>query len=302
MNWEETKAFFAPCFPEEISAEMELLYPGELREIRVRAERRCVFCTGSRSVTLPWRPTARQVEALAEALCEHGLYARGEETSQGYVTLRGGHRMGLCGRVLREGAKPRALQDIASVCIRIACQWPGAADALLPLCRREAGAASLMVIGPPGSGKTTMLRDLARQLAGGQPPLQVAVIDERGELAACVHGVPQLDVGESCDVLDGCPKEPAFAWMTRSMAPQVIITDELAHAGEVNAVMDAMAAGVAVMASIHGAGLREAAARPALAAMMAQRLFGHYVVLSPEGGGRIAAVYDRNGSPMQVGG
>lgn len=301
MDWEETKAFFVPCFPEEISAELELLYPGELREIRVRAQRKCVFRTGSRSVTLPWRPTAREVEALAEALCEHGLYARGGETSQGYVTLRGGHRMGLCGRVLREGGSQRTLQDIASVCIRVACAWPGAADPLMPLCRTDAGVGSLLVIGPPGSGKTTILRDLARQLASGRAPLQTAVVDERGELAACVRGVPQLDVGETCDVLDGCPKEQAFPWLIRSMAPQVAVTDELGHAGEISAVMDAMSSGIAVMASVHGTGLKEAASRPALAAMMAQRAFRHYVVLAPEGGGRILAVYDRNGSPLRAG-
>ncbi|MBP3638167.1 MAG: Flp pilus assembly complex ATPase component TadA [Clostridia bacterium] len=288
MNWEETKAFLAPCFPQAIRDEMELLLPGELREIRIRAGRPAVFCTGSRTAFLDWAPDVRQVETLAEALSEHSLYARGDETRQGYVTLRGGHRMGLCGRVTARG-----LKDIGSLCIRIAAQWPGCADNLLPY------ADNLLIIGPPGSGKTTLLRDLARQLGHGKQGKQVAVIDERGELTACVQGVPQLDVGDACDVLEGCSKPEAVAWLVRSMAPQMIITDELGGPEDAAALLDAMACGASVIASCHGTSLNEVANRPAMAALMARRAFHHYALLHPEGGGRIAALYDRNGSPVK---
>lgn len=289
MNWDETKTFLAPCFPEAIRDEMELLFPGELREIRVRAGRPTVFCTAGRAVPLAWQPDQRQVETLAEALSEHSLYARGEETRQGFVTLRGGHRMGLCGRVNQHG-----LKDIGSVCIRIAGQWPGCADALVPY------AENLLVVGPPGSGKTTILRDLARQLSSGRQARQTAIIDERGELTACVHGVPQLDVGEACDVLDGCPKPQAVAWLVRSMAPQLIVTDELSGPEDASAILDAMACGASVLASCHGSDLNEVANRPAMAALMARRAFRHYAVLHPEGGGRVAALYDRSGSPVKA--
>lgn len=288
MNWEETKAFLSPCFPPSIQDEMALLLPGELRELRVRAGRPTVFCTMSRTVPLAWKPDQRQVETLAEALSEHSLYARSQETRQGYVTLRGGHRMGLCGHVT-----PKGLADIGSLCIRIAGQWPDCSLPLLPY------ADNLLLIGPPGSGKTTLLRDLARQLSSGRTARQVALIDERGELAACVHGVPQLDVGEACDVLDGCPKPQAIGWLIRSMVPQTIITDELGSAEDAAALLDALACGASVIASCHGTSLNEAANRPALAGLMARRVFQHYAVLSPEGGGRIAALYDRVGSPIQ---
>ncbi len=287
MNWEETKAFLSPCFPPSIRDEMELLLPGELREIRVRAQRPTVFCTASRSVALDWQPDQRQVETLVEALSEHSLYARSDETRQGYITLRGGHRMGLCGQVMSQ-----SLKDIGSVCIRIACAWPGCADELLP------HAENLLIIGTPGTGKTTLLRDIARQLSTARQARQVALIDHRGELAACVHGVPQLDVGE-CDVLCGCTKPEAVAWLVRSMAPQTIITDELSGAEDTAALLDAMACGCSIVASCHGASLTEVANRPAMAALMARRAFHHYALLHPEGGGRIAALYDRAGSPIK---
>ena len=297
MDWQDTKAFLTPCFPEEVRAELELLLPGELREIRVRADRPTVLVTADRVVSLPWSPGQHQLEALAEALTDHGLCARGEETRQGYVTLRGGHRMGLCGRVHgRNGA--RQLAATGSLCVRIAGEWPGTADRLMPHLRHGRQPRSALVIGPPGSGKTTLLRDAARQLASGRDALQVALIDERGELAACVDGVPQLDVGLSADVLDGCPKGQAVPWLIRSMAPQVIVTDELADEADAACVLDAIACGAAVLASAHGTSLQDVAARPAMAALMARRAFHVYALLAPEGGGRVAALYDRAGSPL----
>ncbi len=297
MDWLETRQFLSPCFPEVIREELEMLLPGELREIRVRADRPTVFVTAGRVTSLPWSPGRNQLEALTEALSEHSLYARGEETRRGYITLRGGHRMGLCGRVgWKNGGM--ALKSIGSVCIRIAGQWPGVADGLIGRCREGGRWRSGLIIGVPGSGKTTLLRDLARQLGSGPEKAQVALIDERGELAACVDGVPQLDVGEATDVLDGLSKDEAVPWLIRSMSPQVLITDELSGAQDASSILDAMACGAAVYASVHGSDLREVANRPALASLMARRAFDFYAVLAPEGGGKVAALYDRAGSPV----
>lgn len=295
MDWQQTRQFLSPCFPEEIRSELDMLMPGELQEIRVRAERPTVFVTASRVAELAWKPGQLQLEALAEALSEHSLYARSEETRQGYVTLRGGHRMGLCGRVV-QSRQGRALQEIGSICIRIASQWP---DCAAPLLTGSVEPRSILLIGPPGSGKTTLLRDLAR-IMGSSSSLQSAVVDERGELAACVGGIPQLDVGDCTDVLDGLSKTTALPWLVRSMAPDVIVTDELAGPEDCAAVMDAMACGAAVCASVHGTSLQQAASRPALAAMMSHRLFDQYAVLSRESPGQIAALYDRSGSPLEA--
>lgn len=292
MTWEDTRELLSPCFPEHIRTELMLLQPGELREIRIRADRPAVFVTSSRTAVMDWTPGQLQLEALCEGLSGHSLYARADETGQGFLTLPGGHRMGICGRIVRRNGKP-VVSDVGSVCIRIACQWPGSADPLVPIANE-----GLLLIGPPGSGKTTLLRDLARQLSAAAVR-PVAIVDERGEIAACIKGVPQLDVG-SADVLDGLSRPEAVPWLIRSMVPATLITDEIGGTQDAECLLDASACGVTVCASIHGGSLQDAASRPAAAALMARRIFGHYAVLSPCGGGRILSLHDRSGNPLPL--
>ena len=296
MDWNETRQFLAPCFPEEVSAEMDMLLPGELREIRIRADRPIVFVTATRSAALPWQPDKSELAALVEALSGHSLYARTEETGQGFLTLRGGHRMGLCGHVHKTDYRS-VLTDIGSVCIRIAAQWPGCADVFAPFLP---DIPSMLIIGAPGTGKTTLLRDLARQVSSIPKSVSVALVDERSELAACVDGVPQLDVGFHTDVLDGLPKRGALPWLVRSMAPRLIITDELGSMEDISAVLDARACGVAVCASVHGTSLESLLRRPGMAELLHQRVFDLYTVLSPEGGGQVAVLHDAAGHPLDI--
>ncbi|MBQ8151027.1 MAG: Flp pilus assembly complex ATPase component TadA [Clostridia bacterium] len=255
--------------------------------------------THEESKTCGLEPSPQQVGQMAEALCEHALYARVEEQRSGFVTLRGGHRMGLCGRVLLQGQSVRALREISSLCIRIAGQWRGAADRLLPLLTDETGRVmSTLIVGMPGSGKTTMLRDACLRLS--ERGFRMGVVDERSEIAAMSSGEAQLAVGPNTDVLDGCCKEAGLRWMLRSMSPDVLVTDELGTATDAQAALDCLSAGVAVLSTLHGRQVQPPPTRGVLAQLTLHRAFDRYVLLDEKQVGVIAGVYDSQLRPVEL--
>lgn len=217
-------------------------------------------------------------ENLMNSLMENSLYARERELRQGYFTSYGGCRVGICGHVCAGEAGIQSISAIASACIRIPREICGCAAVLKDLVLQEQ-LQSLLLISPPGMGKTTMLRDLVRQISDSG--FQVALADERREIAACNEGVPQLDVGQFTDVMDGLDKTLAIPMMIRACAPDLIAVDELGGAGDARAVLEAHRCGVAVAASVHAASLQEAVLRPVTAELLRCGVFQHCAVLGP---------------------
>ena len=298
MTWQETISFLTGCMPRPVGRALMQQQEGSVREIRVRAGGKVRILTAGGEIACACTPTQPQVEQIAEALCEHALYARAEEQRQGFVTLRGGHRMGLCGRVIAQGQSVRALREISSFCVRIAGQWRGAADALIPHLTDEHGRArSLLIIGLPGMGKTTMLRDVCRRLS--ESGMRMCVVDERSEIAAMSGGLPQLDVGPNTDVLDGCGKEAGLRWMLRAMSPDALVTDELGGVSDAQALLEAARSGVSVLSTLHGRDLETAISRGALYHLAQNRAFSRYVVLDEHEVGKVAAVCDEQLRPLQ---
>ncbi len=299
MTWQDTQSFMLGCLPKPVGKVLARLSEGEARELRVRSGREVRILTQSGEISCGFTPTPQQVEQMAEALCEHALYARAEEQRHGFVTLRGGHRMGLCGRVIAQGQSIRALREISSFCVRIACERRGAADKLLPhLIDAEGRARSLMILGLPGMGKTTLLRDVCRSLSDSG--LRIGLVDERSELAATCGGSPQLDIGPNTDVLDACPKDIGMLWMLRSMSPDAIATDELGGISDANAVLDAARSGVSVLATMHGSDLDKAVSRGALCLLAQNVVFDRYAVLDSRKVGVIKGIYDEHMRPLAI--
>ena len=213
---------------------------------------------------------------MISAMLDHSLYARESELDKGYFTLPDGSRAGVCGDFSRG---IRAPEDVLSLCIRIARAVPGCAAALIPALMETSGA---LIVSPPGLGKTTLLRDTARLLSrAGQ---NVCLVDERGELAACAGGRPQLDVGPRTDVISGTEKALAMGLAVRSCAPDVLVTDEMGVPRDAAAAGEILRCGVRLVASCHGNTLNPDGLRRCVGALLRPGLLELGVLLGPNRG------------------
>lgn len=311
--------------PASIAASLSRLPEETLRrleEIRIREGRALEIVTagGSRFVeasgglapspAAAYRPTREDCAKFLDKLSNHSLYTLEEELRRGFVTVRGGHRIGIAGRVVLDRGMVRHVRDITCFNVRIAREIPGLATPVLPaLLDPEGGTIRhTLIISPPGRGKTTLLRDLARQLSYGKrlggygwKGLKVSIVDERSELAACIAGVPSFDVGPRTDVLDACPKAEGMMMMIRSMSPEVLVVDEIGRAEDAESIREAMLSGVRIAATAHGEGFADVAGKANIGELVRMKLFGRYVVLGPRTeNGMSFAVMDENGKPVRA--
>ena len=244
---------------------------------------------------------------MVARLCEHSVYAWEHEISSGFVTLRGGCRVGICGRCVQEGERLHHIEDVTSINFRIARERRGAANALIPrILEKNGQVMPTLIVSAPGCGKTTLLRDIARTCSDGLcgvKPHRVAVVDTRFEIAGCVCGVPQMDVGARTDVRSGGERAEGIRQMVLTMSPELLITDELSCTEDAYAVLDAASAGVIVAASAHAGSMEALMRRPPLFGLLNERVFTRYVMLDrSRGAGTVRAVYDRDGKELPEGG
>lgn len=220
---------------------------------------------------------------ILNQLSEHSLYRYETELKEGYITIEGGHRVGLAGRVATNHNDVKGLQFITSFNIRIAQQKIGVASSLIEYLYENDSYLHTIIVGAPQAGKTTVLRDIARLMSNGVkniPPKKIAIIDERSEIAASKNGVPQFDIGIRTDVMDACPKSIGMMMMIRSMSPEIILVDEIGKDADVQALLDVFHAGATIVCTAHGSSISDVKKRNSLRVLFQENIIKRFVFLA----------------------
>ena len=270
-----------------------------LQEIRLRAGYSIILLYAGKEKILHIKATERSIRETLDYVSNYSLYAYENELKQGFITIEGGHRVGMAGQVLIENGRVKNLKYISSLNIRVSHEIVGCADKLFPYITHDKQMYHTLIISPPRCGKTTLLRDMIRQISDGNEHVggcTVGVVDERSELAGCFQGIPQNHMGMRTDVLDGCPKAEGMLMLIRSMSPQVIAVDEIGAPEEVQAIKYAMHCGCKMIATVHGESIEDIQRKPLLEHMIREQCFERYVILcNREHVGGIVNIYDKNG-------
>lgn len=224
-----------------------------------------------------------EIQQLMDFWCQDSRYAFQNEIKKGFLTIEGGHRIGICGEVIcDEMENVKYIKYISAVNIRVAHEVKGAADKIMPYIYTQNQLKNTLIVSPPGAGKTTLLRDIIRQLSSGYGSClgrTVGVVDERGEIAACFQGIPQLDVGDRTDVLDNCKKALGMRMLLRTMSPSVIAVDELGSREEIDLIQQMNGNGCAVIATMHGNSMEELWQKKILESILKENVFENIIFL-----------------------
>jgi stage III sporulation protein AA len=274
-----------------------------MEEIRIRVNRPVEIIAKNEPIFLPYIVVEEDAEQFINRIANFSFYTLDEELKKGYITINGGHRVGLAGKVVLENGYVKAIRHFSSFNIRIAKEKIGVAESFIPYLYQNRWQHT-MIIGAPQTGKTTYLRDIARMISTGIedkhiPALKVGIVDERSEIAGCVRGVPQLLFGPRVDVLDACPKAEGMMMLIRSMSPDVLIVDEIGREEDSVAIMEAVNAGITLIMTTHGHSFEEIRKRPILKDILELQVFERFIELSrSKGPGTIKKILNADGKEI----
>lgn len=243
-------------FPDSIKGKLGNIDSNDnITEIRLRAGKRIVMYISKKEFTLDYIITLRDILDILVKVSKNSLYSIQNDINEGFVTIKGGHRIGICGEAVLENGKIVNVKNINSLNIRVAKQIIGAANSIVDYVVDDFGINNTLIVSPPGCGKTTILRDLIRQISSGDKKRKgynIGVVDQRGEIASVYAGMPYLDIGTRTDVFTNIAKDKGMNMLIRSMGLQAIATDEIGTKEDMLAIENAMLTGVSLIFTMHG--------------------------------------------------
>lgn len=281
----------------------------DIQEIRVRVDAPLLFLyksqeyylSSERGLTRKKEGAVRigieEIQEILQLVSGYSLYAYEEELRQGFLTIQGGHRVGIAGKTVLDKQSICSMKYISFLNIRLAHEIKGCADLVLPYIRKGENICQTLILSAPCCGKTTLLRDIVRQLSDGTPHengVTVGVVDERSEIAACFMGVPQNDVGIRTDVLDCCPKALGMMMLIRTMSPRVIAVDEVGSRADLEAMEYVLNCGIKLIATAHANSMEDIKRKPILSELVERHLFERFIVLNTKR--KVERIWDSAGN------
>lgn len=271
-------------FPFKAREELSKFDSNSVEEIRIRNNRPIFLKIGQDEIRTGYTIHTEEILEILQKICDNSIYTYQNQICNGYITIRGGHRIGITGNVVIKDGQVTNISHIYSLNFRIARQVLDCSNYVLPYVINKNSIFNTMLVSPPGRGKTTILRDLVRKLSNGITEyhfkgINVAVADERGEIAAMYKGVPQNDIGERTDVLDNIPKALGMKMLVRSMNPKVIVADEIGTKEDVEAIKYAICSGVKGIFTAHGDSIDDIIQNPILSELYRENLFERIIFI-----------------------
>jgi stage III sporulation protein AA len=289
-------------FPNNIGNILEERLDKErIQEIRIRSQKPILIYSKYGESIINYSPSKEDLKSMIQKMLNYSLYAYEEDIRQGFITIKGGHRIGIAGECVMEKGEVKTIRNISSLNIRICREIKGCSDKVVKYIASENRIYNTIIISPPKCGKTTILRDIARNISNGIPTLgfkgrKVVVIDERSEIGACHFGIPQSDLGIRTDVLDNCLKREGLIMAIRSLSPEVLICDEIGTKGDIDALMMAFNSGVNIITTIHGFSIEDLYKRKVFYDLLNNEILERAIILSNKNGvGTIEKVFSLKG-------
>lgn len=227
----------------------------------------------------------KHIQSTFQLISNYSLYAYEEEIRNGYITIKGGHRVGIGGKIVYGPKGIERIKDISSLNIRLAREKKRISDHIMKyLVNDFEGFYNTLIISAPQCGKTTLLRDIVRNLSNGyggmnKQGFKISIVDERSEIAGMYKGRPQKDIGIRTDILDGCLKSDGIIMTIRSMSPDIIAVDEIGGAKDIEAIHEALRAGIKLIATIHGSSFEEVQEKASMKGLFKEKIFDRFIVL-----------------------